>query len=375
MIEKGSDAIAIDFINRVTLAIFNSLKNYYPYDRNFYGKEKFNIYKIITYNLLYRKFVNRNLIIETRKSFEEEALNHLSNLNWVYNNLNDEESRTLFIELLCLRILGSSRYRLSLDNKAYWNERKELRYNRRKINKVHGNNKLPFKLWLHDLKYINYKIRLYQFEEAIQDLFYRNQYQYLTDNNNVKVELGDSVIDGGACYGDSALYFANLVGPSGRVISIEFVPSNIEVFRDNCDLNPVLASRISLQTYALSNTDDSEITYHNYGPGSRITNENDDTSLEKAQSITLDKLFDDLNLKKINYIKLDIEGCELEALKGSINVIKSFRPKMAIAVYHKKNDIFEIPQWINALGLGYRFFLGHYTVGLNETILYAKVIE
>ena len=61
------------------------------------------------------------------------------------------------------------------------------------------------------------------------------------------------------------------------------------------------------------------------------------------------------------FIKLEIEGSELEALKGAVATITGSRPKMALSVYHKAEDIHTIPDFVSALDLGYKFSLRQHT--------------
>lgn len=75
--------------------------------------------------------------------------------------------------------------------------------------------------------------------------------------------------------------------------------------------------------------------------------------------------------EKASFIKMDIEGCELEALKGAYHTIEKYRPKLAICVYHKPEDIFEIPLEILRHNLDYRLYLRHYSYIFTETVLYA----
>lgn len=63
-------------------------------------------------------------------------------------------------------------------------------------------------------------------------------------------------------------------------------------------------------------------------------------SLVKAYSI--DNI---LKGRKATYIKYDVERSGLEALKGSIKTIRRYRPRLAIAVYHKPKDILGIPDF------------------------------
>jgi hypothetical protein len=84
--------------------------------------------------------------------------------------------------------------------------------------------------------------------------------------------------------------------------------------------------------------------------------------------MTLDELLYDYTP---TYIKMDIEGGELEALKGARNIIKSAMPILAICVYHKQSDFWEIPLLIRSITEGYRFFLRAYSWSGFEVVCYA----
>lgn len=73
----------------------------------------------------------------------------------------------------------------------------------------------------------------------------------------------------------------------------------------------------------------------------------------------------------VTFIKLDIEGAELEALRGAEDIIKRYRPKLAICIYHKPEDIWEIPYYIKMLVPEYKLYIRHYSNSEKETVLYA----
>jgi len=75
--------------------------------------------------------------------------------------------------------------------------------------------------------------------------------------------------------------------------------------------------------------------------------------------------------EKATFIKMDIEGSELEALKGAQNQIKVNKPKLAICVYHKETDLITIPQFILSLNPDYKLYLRHYGNFSTELVLYA----
>jgi FkbM family methyltransferase len=71
------------------------------------------------------------------------------------------------------------------------------------------------------------------------------------------------------------------------------------------------------------------------------------------------------------FISMDVEGVELEALKGAETLIKENEPDLAICVYHAPNHIWDIPLYLESLRLGYKFYLRNYTSYTDETVLYA----
>ncbi|MBQ9365387.1 MAG: FkbM family methyltransferase [Schwartzia sp.] len=80
---------------------------------------------------------------------------------------------------------------------------------------------------------------------------------------------------------------------------------------------------------------------------------------------------DELRGKGVTFIKMDIEGAESKALEGARMTIKNDKPKLAICVYHRKEDIVDIPRQILSYNDEYRFYLRHYTFWGEETVLYA----
>ncbi|AOZ93254.1 FkbM family methyltransferase [Paenibacillus crassostreae] len=101
--------------------------------------------------------------------------------------------------------------------------------------------------------------------------------------------------------------------------------------------------------------------------GSSGVNKDGDTD------ITVVSIDDVLNGKPVTYIKMDIEGAELEALKGAQNTIKRHKPKLAICIYHKPLDLVEIPLFIKQLVPEYKIYIRHYNINIFETVCYAVV--
>jgi len=97
-----------------------------------------------------------------------------------------------------------------------------------------------------------------------------------------------------------------------------------------------------------------------------------DTGEITVPVITIDEMLAERgHQEKITLIKMDIEGSELEALRGAKETIRRDKPKLAICIYHKPEDMTEIPLYIKELVPEYRLFVRHHSNSSGETVLYA----
>jgi FkbM family methyltransferase len=86
--------------------------------------------------------------------------------------------------------------------------------------------------------------------------------------------------------------------------------------------------------------------------------------------IKVDSIDNLITNNKVSFIKMDVEGAELNSLIGAEKNIKLNRPKLAICLYHKPEDIYEIIYWINSLELNYKFYIRLHTRFSQELVLY-----
>ena len=88
--------------------------------------------------------------------------------------------------------------------------------------------------------------------------------------------------------------------------------------------------------------------------------------------IEVDRLDNMISIDEpITFIKMDLEGSEYEALLGARNIIEKWKPKLAISLYHKPEDVWELPSLILEMNPSYSLYLAHYSVAAAETVLYA----
>lgn len=113
---------------------------------------------------------------------------------------------------------------------------------------------------------------------------------------------------------------------------------------------------------------DSETELHFKETGKGISKVTEETSDAVISTVKID---DAVGEDRVSFIKLDIEGSELKALRGAERTIRRCRPKLAICIYHKPEDILEIPEYILSLHSDYKLFIRHYSLSTSETVLYA----
>ncbi|WP_022760883.1 FkbM family methyltransferase [Butyrivibrio sp. AD3002] len=88
-------------------------------------------------------------------------------------------------------------------------------------------------------------------------------------------------------------------------------------------------------------------------------------------AVNLRSIDDVKECRDATYIKMDIEGSEMDTLIGASETIKRNKPKLAICIYHSNIDMLRIIPFVNKLNSSYRLFVRHHSRGTSETVLYA----
>lgn len=172
----------------------------------------------------------------------------------------------------------------------------------------------------------------------------------------------ETFIDGGCYDGNSSVDFikwCQLEGVEGTVYAWEPDPENLEKCRQLFKENHMGYELIPKGLWSKSE----ELRLKSGQTGSMIS---DDGEIK----IEVDSIDHVIN-KHVTFIKMDIEGSEYQALRGARNTIGKYKPKLAISIYHKIEDIWELLWLIHEMNPKYTFFLRHYSFADNETVLYA----
>ncbi len=131
------------------------------------------------------------------------------------------------------------------------------------------------------------------------------------------INPGDWVVDGGAFIGDHTIAYLKAVGPEGKVYAFEPNPAAYSCLYHNCSDAVTFNAGLSDREYFAEYKFDTNAGASHVG--------------ELEGNVHLFTL-DSLNLRRCDFLKLDIEGCEYEALLGASKTIKEYRPVMWIEV-------------------------------------------
>ena len=193
--------------------------------------------------------------------------------------------------------------------------------------------------------------------------------QYLTARNGVDVspQKGEVVLDCGACIGDFSVLFAAMVGNQGQVHAFDPIPLHNRYCKLQAQLNPKIAPAMHFNELAVGAHTRKAVhpivDCDRIDPGHRVDEDSFNcTSLDDYAAE---------HLQRVDFIKMDIEGAEMDALDGASNIIRKFKPRLAISGYHKLADLWEIPQKLKALNPGYELTFGHHSPVQWESVFYA----
>ena len=165
---------------------------------------------------------------------------------------------------------------------------------------------------------------------------------------------GAIVIDGGAYDGGTGLRFTERgYKVYGFELDKNLYPYAAKVAREN----NFVVENVGLGAY------NHAASYRPLGGGS--TRVADDGS-ESAQIVTLDSYVREKNLPRVDFIKLDVEGSELDVLRGATTTITRFKPILALSAYHKWDDFWTLMEFVKALNPDYEFALRHYHVSPED---------
>lgn len=150
------------------------------------------------------------------------------------------------------------------------------------------------------------------------------------------LKAGDTFIDVGANQGEYSLWAARKVKAKGKVIAFEPMSQLFDQLTENIQLNEPFRKTITPVKLGLSDKK-GEVTLYasedsNEGTNTIYTTDKFSIELGKIQLDTLDEQLEKLKINKVNFLKIDVEGAELQVLKGALNTLKNNRPILLLEI-------------------------------------------
>ncbi len=202
-------------------------------------------------------------------------------------------------------------------------------------------------------KVLNFKI---SFDFDFMEGFTNNHAQQYFDKDIIPEIRNIRFLDGGAYVGDTLPFIIKNFPDYEKIYCVE--PNNLHINIAKRDFE-----------------EKRDIEFINCGLGNKKTQ----TTLESLtkqnncehdyQAMNINTI-DNIIKEKIDFIKLDIEGAEQDAILGAKQTIKEYHPILAICVYHKAQDWYKVPQLILEIRNDYKIYLRHYMEGIYETVMY-----
>lgn len=184
-----------------------------------------------------------------------------------------------------------------------------------------------------------------------------NRFKHYFDLDIIPNSNNEVFVDVGGYVGDSTLDFINVYGENyKRIYCYEITEDILPVLKNNLGKYP----KIEIKNLAIK---DRQGKVYLNEQGDVSSNQTSQEGLKQIVCTTLDK---DIK-EKVDFIKMDIEGDELSALKGARNHIIYDSPKLLISVYHKNDHLWQIPKFIHKLNKNYKFYLRYYGGELYPT--------
>ncbi|MDP9699856.1 FkbM family methyltransferase [Paenibacillus intestini] len=189
--------------------------------------------------------------------------------------------------------------------------------------------------------------------------------QYFPDDL-IQIEEGEVFVDCGAYIGDTLESFMEQKNSDkcNKYICYELDTSNYSILSNVVNKkNEEFKAKTQLYNFGVADKSENIKYFSNLG----ATTINGTGSIE-GKVVRLDEHLDGT---AITFLKMDIEGSEMAALRGGKELITLNKPKCAISIYHKASDLWEIPLYLKKIVPGYRIFIRHHTATFADTVCYA----
>ena len=167
---------------------------------------------------------------------------------------------------------------------------------------------------------------------------------------------GAVVIDGGAFDGSTSAKFAEM---GCRVFAFELDGENFKLAKKLSEEKNFCAENLGLGAFR-------HTVKYTHDPNKMLITKEKESGTSSADVIDLDHYVREKCLHSVDFIKLDVEGAEIDVIKGAATVIARFKPILAVSVYHKIEHLWEIPKLIKNIRSDYEFCMRHFITSAED---------
>lgn len=226
-------------------------------------------------------------------------------------------------------------------------------------------------------KYFNNRFKNEKYRKygcMFYDIFINEQYKYTSSDIEIRPTEKDTCFDIGACFGETSILFSKIY-KAKKVYAFDVLPDNIKILEELIKFNKLEDIIIPLQI-GLSNkkgkmgfidnsiNSECNIIWNLDKYTAKYGNKN----VRITNVTTIDSFSQERNIVP-TFIKCDIEGADLSAIEGGGNTLSSYKPTLALSVYHVADHFYKIPLQVKEFNPDYKLRLKKHSI-LFETVCY-----
>ena len=210
-----------------------------------------------------------------------------------------------------------------------------------------------------------------RFEEEFFRSIWECIFERVYFSKDVNINIGDIVFDTGAAVGTFSIVAAKLTGDKGIVYAFEPTDDTFGALKMNVETNKInniipFKEGVANEDKFLCFDERKEAFTTNRIIDDVKINNSINSGKKKIKVVSLDSFVGTNNIKRVDFVKIDVEGYALEVIQGAEDLLRRFKPKLAIACYHRRENDKEICQILMNSNDKYR------VIGIKNGILFAK---
>lgn len=186
-----------------------------------------------------------------------------------------------------------------------------------------------------------------------------------------KPSVHDVYVDGGVFDGDTVEQYIRYNPDFEKIYAFEADKVNYEKFVESF-IYQGYKSKIEAFSCGLYDKQATLDFYAGMGVSSGLVENfsaEDFSDVERVKCVSIDEVIND----RVTFIKMDIEGGETKAIEDAQQTLQKYKPNLAICIYHKPDDLWNIPLLIHEIVPEYHFYIRHHSQLYVDTVLYAHI--